>query len=429
MRRFLNILLGFLLLGSTALAEQRFPPPDFESGYKIPAPTTPFARAEFLQYLDMAALLAALGVSLWLVYRSRSRRGIAALSLCSLAYFGFYRKGCVCAIGSVQNVALAMFDSHYALPLTALVFFLAPLVVALFAGRAFCAAVCPQGAIQDLVLLKPIKVPAWLEHALGLIPSLFLGAGVIFAATGSGFIICRYDPMVPFFRFNGSSLMLGVGAAFLLVGMFVGRPYCRFLCPYGALLRMATAASQWRVRVTPDTCTQCALCQHSCPFGALREPVPAAKSESLRGARKRLTVLLLLLPVWIGLGALGGSKLATAASMVNPTVKLAERYVRSLSGGEKEPLEIQRAEKNPEPVVASALDIRKRFELCGWLFGGWAGLVLGAKFIALSTRRKRSDFEPDPGACYACARCFETCPSERIRRGLMPVELEPTNKE
>jgi len=369
------------MLSATAFSEQRFPPPDFESGYHLPLTATPAPRADCMQYVDVTVLLCALALALWLVYRSRSRRGITALSIFSLAYFGFYRKGCVCAIGSVQNVALALCDAHYVLPLTVLVFFLAPLLVALFAGRAFCAAVCPQGGIQDLVLIKPLKVPAWLEAALGLIPYLFLGVGVIFAATGNGFLICRFDPLVPFFRFNGSLLMISLGVAFLVVGMFVGRPYCRFLCPYGALLRVVTVAAKWRVRVTPDTCTQCALCQPACPFGAMREPTPQ-KGEPLNVARRRLTGLLLLLPVLMGLCAWGGSKLALASHFK---------------------------------------------ELGGWIFGAWTGLVFGGKWIALSVRHNRTDFEPDSGACFACARCFETCPSERMRRGLIP--LEPMNNK
>ena len=34
-----------------------------------------------------------------------------------------------------------------------------PLAVALFFGRVFCAGVCPLGAIQELMTLKPIEVP------------------------------------------------------------------------------------------------------------------------------------------------------------------------------------------------------------------------------------------------------------------------------
>ena len=92
------------------------------------------------------------------------------------------------------------------------------------------------------MLLKPVKVPPWLEQALSVLPYIYLGAGVLFAATGSAFIICQYDPFVPIFRMSGRSLMVLCGAALLLLGVFVGRPYCRFLCPYGALLKLGRSS-------------------------------------------------------------------------------------------------------------------------------------------------------------------------------------------
>ena len=111
-RRFLTtfICLLFLLLSGLAFAQEqhfRFPPPEFESGYKMPGITTPAPRPLLMQYVDVAVLAAALGLASFLVLKQRSRKYLVALSLFSLVYFGFYRKGCVCAIGSVQNVALA----------------------------------------------------------------------------------------------------------------------------------------------------------------------------------------------------------------------------------------------------------------------------------------------------------------------------------
>ena len=190
------------------------------------------------QYLDVVVLAACLGMASWLIYKRRSRKGLMALSIFSLLYFGFWRKGCVCSIGSLQNVSLALCDRSYAVPLGVVAFFVLPLAVALFAGRSFCAGVCPHGALQDLVLLKPVKLPPWLEQALSVLPYIYLGAGVLFAATGSAFIICQYDPFVPIFRISGRALMVLSGVALLLLGVFVGRPYCRFLCPYGALLKL-----------------------------------------------------------------------------------------------------------------------------------------------------------------------------------------------
>jgi len=33
----------------------------------------------------------------------------------------------------------------------------------------------------------------------------------------------------------------------------------------------------------------------------------------------------------------------------------------------------------------------------------------------------RTDFEPDRGACFACARCFRSCPQELVRISQMPA--------
>ena len=418
----------FLVLAGVALAEQRFPPPDFESGHKLPITTTPAARAVLFQYLDVAALAACLGLGSWLVYRQRSRKGLMALSIFSVLYFGFWRKGCVCAIGSLQNIALGLADRSFAVPLAVTAFFVLPLVFALFAGRTFCAAVCPHGALQDLVLLKPVKVPPWLEQALSVLPYIYLGAGVLFAATGSAFIICQYDPFVPIFRMNGRSLMVLSGAALLLLGVFVGRPYCRFLCPYGALLKLGAIVAKWRVRVTPDYCTQCRLCEASCPFGAMREPEASpAGPQPLIKDRRRLAWLLALLPVLLASGGWLGFQFSAPASRLHPTVSLADQLVRAHGTAPKfgalspDDLALERARQTPKEILTEATAIRRKFGTGGWIFGAWVGLVIGVKLISLSIRRQRTDYEPDRGDCFACARCFEYCPNELVRRGLMPA--------
>ena len=421
----LGVVLMFLLNG-VAMAEQRFPPPEFESGHQIPKTTTPSARGILLQYADVAALAGCLGVATWLVYKKRSRKGIVCLGLFSLLYFGFYRKGCVCSIGSIQNVALALGGSDYAVPLGVLAFFLLPLVFALFSGRVFCSGVCPHGALQDLVLIKPLKVPYWLEQGLSVLPYVYLGAGVIFAATGSAFIICQYDPFVPLFRMSGRTFMVASGVGLLLVGMFMGRPYCRFLCPYGALLRMGSLLAKLRVRVTPTLCTQCRLCESACPFGAMREPESSrAEPQLLSGDRRRLAWLVLLLPVLVLSGGALGKQFSAAAANQHSTVRLAQRLVHEqgaaprLGAATAADLELARGQQQPKEILAQAAQIQHRFALGSIAFGAWLGLVVGVKMLSLALRRNRTDYEPDPGACVACARCFESCPEEMSRRGVI----------
>jgi ferredoxin len=282
--------------------------------------------------------------------------------------------------------------------------------------------------LQDLVLLKPVRVPPWLEQALSVLPYIYLGAGVLFAATGSAFIICQYDPFVPIFRMSGRSLMVLSGAALLLLGVFVGRPYCRFLCPYGALLKLGAIVAKWRVRVTPDYCTQCRLCEASCPFGAMREPeaIPAG-AQSLTIDRQRLTWLLALVPVLLAGGGWLGSQFGAPASRLHPTVSLADSLVRAQGTAPKfgvlspDELALERARQTPQEILTEAVAIRRKVVTGGWIFGAWVGLVIGVKLISLSVRRRRTDYEPDRGDCVACARCFEYCPNELVRRGLMPA--------
>jgi len=262
-----------VLSAAEAQAVERFPPPDFtETGHTLPPLVQPPPGAAWQDILHVAALAVGLGLATWFALGLRSRTAIAWLSVASLLYFGFYLGGCVCPIGSVQNVTAGLADPSYTVPVTVVLIFALPVVFSLLVGRVFCSGVCPLGAIQDLVLLKPLRLPLWLQSALGYVPFVYLGLAVLYAATGSGFIICRYDPFVAFFRLDGSAGMFIFGGAMLVLAMFVGRPYCRFLCPYGALLGLGARVAKWRVRTTPDECVKCRLCENACPFGAIRAP-------------------------------------------------------------------------------------------------------------------------------------------------------------
>jgi hypothetical protein len=106
----ISLLLLCVVAVQSALGEQRFPPPDFQD-HQLPITTTPPARALWLQYGDVAVLVVTLLLASWFALKLRSRKAMLGLSFFSMLYFGFYREGCICAIGSPQNVVLALFSS------------------------------------------------------------------------------------------------------------------------------------------------------------------------------------------------------------------------------------------------------------------------------------------------------------------------------
>lgn len=396
--------------------ELRFPAPEFESGYKFPETTIPQATTETRQWIDVAVFAAALSLATWFAVKRHSRRGVFWLMIFSLLYFGFYKQGCICPIGSIQNVALSLFNSHYALPVTVLIFFVLPLLFALVFGRVFCASVCALGAIQDLVAIKPVQLPRKITIGLSVIPYAYLGLAVLLAATNTGFLICRFDPFIGFFRRTGNAPYLYLGAAFLLVGVFIARPYCRFFCPYGVLLGLLSRLSRWHLAITPTNCVSCRLCENSCPFDYIEKPNLGLARENRQTGVRRLGYMFLMLPVLVALCAWVGHRLSIPLSRYNSTVAVAEQFLAEKQNPELEPtLETKTFRSKgvtESELVQNALAIRSQMDFGGWLVGGFVGLVFGLKLIGFSMVRTQKDYEVDRTHCFSCARCCTYCPND-----------------
>jgi polyferredoxin len=70
--------------------------------------------------------------------------------------------------------------------------------------------------------------------------------------------------MLNFFRY------LSVGGAvtlalLLIASVFIQNFWCRYLCPYGALMGLVSALSPSRIRRDPDSCIDCGKCAKACP--------------------------------------------------------------------------------------------------------------------------------------------------------------------
>jgi NosR/NirI family nitrous oxide reductase transcriptional regulator len=396
--------------------QQRFPNPEFEGGYTFPANQFLNQRGPMWEYLDVAVLVGAILAAAWMVLKRRSRQGLLWVSLFSLAYFGFYRQGCICSIGSIQNISMALFNENYNLPLSALLFFLIPLIAALLFGRVFCAGACPHGAIQELIGFKQVRVPKKVESVLGALPYVYLGLAVLFSATESQYIICRYDPFVGIFRLDAPYTMIIFGSLLLIAGIFVNRPYCRYLCPYGVLQNLFSRFSVRHVTISPAECRNCRLCESGCPYDAILQADIPCEAEKPRKPWKGSLIYILMIPVLAAGFAVILHNLAPSLSGVNNTVRLAreirlenEEGIKAVS---KAAVAFYESGKTESELYEEERKIIGRFSKGAPWVGIFLGLSLGVGLFRLTVRKVRPYYEPDRGRCFSCAKCFKFCPVE-----------------
>jgi ferredoxin len=403
------------IMGQTT---NRFPKPDFESGYDYPELHYLIPNEALWSYIDIAMLVLLMSFVAWAVIKKQVRWPVILTSVISVAYFGFFRHGCVCSIGAIQNVALALTGDSYTIPLYVLLLFILPIVFTLFFGRVFCAGVCPFGALQELVNVKNYKLSKAVTTVLGIFPWIYLGFAVLFAVTNSRFIICRFDPFVGIFRLGGELPIILFGVMLLIFSVFTGRPFCRFICPYGAILSLFSKISFFQVKITKKECINCQLCHNACPVDAIHPPYENKVKESRSEGVKRILRYMIFLPLTVIAGATVMYLLSDKFSKVNKEVQLYDMAIQN----ENQPQTIQSLElqafygkeRTVEELAAQVAGIKKDFRIYSGVTGAFFGLVIALTLINLSVKRTRKLYEIDDANCVDCGRCFRYCPQNNI---------------
>lgn len=262
----------------------------FKDNY-IPVQYSPMP--EWMFTVDLGVLVLLLIVGLYFVLKRKSEKALSILAIVTFAYLGFIRGGCVCPVGAITNTTMGLVTPSE-IGLVSLIIFLAPLIIALIAGRVFCTSGCPLGAVQHLMQKnkKFKKVPAKINTALKLVPIGMLLATIYYAVQSACFLICELEPYKVIF-FTGQiwfeqllafivgnpmepvfMLAFGIGTwiyliLVLVLGYWVPRPFCRFLCPYGVLLGVVSYFSFKPRRIENEACVHCGLCEKVCPTQAI----------------------------------------------------------------------------------------------------------------------------------------------------------------
>jgi polyferredoxin len=155
------------------------------------------------------------------------------------------------------------------------------LTMAFLFRKAFCGWLCPVGTISEYlwragqkIFKRNFHLPRWLDLPLRGLKYFLLGFFVwaISSMSVEGIRDFMQSPygliadvkMLNFFRHIGESGLIVLGVL-VVASVFVPNFWCRFLCPYGALLGLTSWFSPMRIRRSTETCIDCAKCAKACP--------------------------------------------------------------------------------------------------------------------------------------------------------------------
>ena len=236
-----------------------------------------------------------------------------------------------CPLGALQN---ALCGSPHGIPYYVLGTLL---LFGLLLGRAVCGFLCPMGLVQELLdrLPLPKLKKSRLTRALSYLKYAVLAVFAVGLSLALGYpAFCKYicpagtlEGSVPLLANPGNSALVGLLGwlfanklalliAFLLSFCFVYRPFCRFVCPLGAIYSLFNSVSLIGVTLDRDACVNCGRCfqvcktdiKHvgdrecvccmacldTCPVSAIRLKQPFAGARRLGKTAKKLWAPLAL---------------------------------------------------------------------------------------------------------------------------------------
>lgn len=148
--------------------------------------------------------------------------------------------------------------------------------------KAFCSWLCPVGALAEYlarlshrVFRRRIKLPAWADYPLMslkyLLLAFFVHAILLRMSPGvvEMFLDSPYNKVTDikmlYFFTHISPLALKVILGLLVLSFVIPYFWCRYLCPYGALLGLLSVVSPLKIRRSIPDCTSCGKCAAVCP--------------------------------------------------------------------------------------------------------------------------------------------------------------------
>jgi polyferredoxin len=152
------------------------------------------------------------------------------------------------------------------------------LLLTVLFGPVFCGWLCPLGSIQEWVgklgkrIFKkkfnrfiPYKIDRYLRFTRYLVLALVLYKMAVTAKL----LFQDVDPYYAMFNFFTGEVTLAalsILVVTLILSLFIERPWCKYACPYGALLGLANLFRIFKIRRISSACENCGACDRACPM-------------------------------------------------------------------------------------------------------------------------------------------------------------------
>lgn len=189
---------------------------------------------------DVAGLVViALGVLITLL-KSRSKPLIILQMVLNVVVLGFW-----CGSFLSLSTFTSWISSGINLQLSLVTFAMlcATIAMPLFGKKgSYCHIHCPMGSAQELIGRLPVtkaKITPKVSKVLNSLRYYLLAILLFMMWLGVGFDLMNYEIFSAFIITSASTAVLVMAALFLVLSLFIQRPYCRFICPTGALITMS----------------------------------------------------------------------------------------------------------------------------------------------------------------------------------------------
>ncbi len=161
---------------------------------------------------------------------------------------------------------------------SAFVLMILAFILAILFGPVFCGWICPFGTVQEWFgkigkrIFKrkynnfiPYAIDRWLRYARYLV----LAWIIYVTATSARLWFADFDPYFALFNFWTSEVAVGglvVLGITLAASLLVERPWCKYACPYGAVLGVTNLFRVFSIRRNDGICKQDGACNRACPM-------------------------------------------------------------------------------------------------------------------------------------------------------------------